>query len=63
MPKFNVWAAVKGTKYLGEFEAETAEQAIELAGESDAASPTLCHQCSSECEDPECSDFTAEQVK
>lgn len=60
MPKFSVWATVRGTKFIGEFDANTAEHAIELAGNSDAANVGLCHQCSSECENPECDDFVAE---
>jgi hypothetical protein len=63
MPKFRVWAAVTGTKYLGEFEAETKEQAEEMALVSDAASVRLCHQCSDECEDPQCDSASAEPVE
>ena len=62
MPKFNVYATVTGGKYIGEFEAETKEKAIEMAQESDNASVSLCHQCSPECEDPECTEFHADQV-
>jgi hypothetical protein len=63
MPKFNVWATVSGTKYLGEFEAATKEEAEEMALESDAASVCMCHQCSDQCEDPECTAASAEEIK
>lgn len=49
-----VWAVngiVKGGKFLGYFKAETKEQAIELALNSDASNVSLCHECSGECED------------
>ena len=58
MPKFHCYGAVSGGKYLGEFEAETADAAIILAEAE--ASVSLCHQCSSEVEDPEIGEITAE---
>lgn len=51
--KWVVTGAVHGSKYLGEYEAETADEAISMALESDAASCHMCHHCSDECEDPE----------
>jgi hypothetical protein len=49
MPKYHVYAAATGTIYLGEYEAETPEKAVEMAENSDkCATPTLCHQCSRE---------------
>ncbi len=60
MPKWSVWAKVVGTKYLGEFEADTKEDAEAMALESDAASITLCHHCGEKCEDPECIEAMAE---
>lgn len=62
MPRYNVVAKVVGSKYLGEFEAETAEEAIEKALVSRAAHISLCHQCTDECEDPECEEATAEMI-
>lgn len=56
--KFRVYASVVGSKYLGEFEAETKEEAIKMA-EADAC-VSLCHQCDSECEDPEIDELFAE---
>lgn len=62
MPKFRVSATVTGSKYIGEFEAATAEEAERMAYGSAEASVSLCHQCASECEDPECSEMHVEAV-
>ena len=61
MAKWNITGAVRGSKYLGIFEAETKEQAIEMALNSDECHVSLCHQCSSECEDPEIDEVFAEE--
>lgn len=53
MKKWTVTGVVTGSKYLGTYEAETAEEAIEMALESEAASCSVCHQCSSQVEDPQ----------
>lgn len=63
MPKYLVYAKVVGSKFIGTFEADTSEKAIKLAENSDEAYVSLCHQCSSKCEDPECYDFVAEEDK
>jgi hypothetical protein len=60
MPKFRIYAAVTGTKYLGEFEGKTKEEALAEAGRE--AFVSLCHQCDSECEDAEIHDMTAEEI-
>ena len=62
MPIYRVTAAVHASKYLGEFDASTEEEAIEMALNSDAASVSLCHACSHQCEDPECVEGYAELV-
>lgn len=62
MPKFRVVGKVSASKYLGEFEAETEEEAIELALNSDEACICLCHQCSPEAENPEIHDAEAEEI-
>jgi hypothetical protein len=61
MPKFRIYAAVSGTKYLGEFEGNTKEEALAEAGRE--AFVSLCHQCDSECEDAEIHEMTAEEIK
>jgi hypothetical protein len=60
MAKWSVWAKVTGTKYLGDFEAATKEDAEAMALNSDAASVNLCHYCTPNCEDPECVEAMAE---
>lgn len=62
MPRYHVTGHVAGSKYLGEFEAETPEAAVAMALESDEAQSSLCHQCASECEDPTIEDATASEV-
>lgn len=49
--RFFATGSVVGSKFLGEFEADTVEEALRLAGAEAGAS--FCHRCSSECEDPE----------
>lgn len=63
MPKYRVYAKVSGSKYLGEFEAATPEEAEQLALESDEAAICLCHQCAGECESAEVEEVTVEEVK
>ena len=60
MAKYDISARVVGSKYIGEFEADTKEEAIELAWKK--AWVSLCHQCSSECEDAEIEDLYADEV-
>ena len=52
LKKWKVFGVVTGTKYLGEFEAATAEEAEQMAI-NDNGHVSLCHQCADECEDPE----------
>ena len=58
--KYHVYGTVKACKYLGSFEADSEEEAIEKALNSDEAYVSLCYQCSSECEDPAIEDAYAE---
>jgi hypothetical protein len=62
MPKYRVTGVVAGGKCLGVFEAATPEEAEELALDSDAAHISLCHQCASECEDPQIDKVIVELV-
>jgi hypothetical protein len=59
MPRYNVTGTVVGSKYLGEFEAETEEQAVEIALSSNSAYVSLCHHCAGECGDAEIRDGVA----
>lgn len=51
MKTWSVSGAVVASTYIGEFEAETWEEAIKLAGRK--ADVTLCHHCSDNIIDPE----------
>lgn len=62
MKKWRVSGTVVGSAYLGEFEAETKEEAEEMALNSDAASISFCWQCSDQCEDPEVQSVHADEV-
>ncbi len=62
MATYHCYGAVVGTKYLGEVEAKSEEEAIEKAFELDTCFVSLCHQCSSETEDPEIQEITVEKV-
>lgn len=61
MPKYSVNCTVVGGKHVGVYDAETPEQAIEMA-EADAY-VSLCHQCSDACGELECEDFTADEIE
>lgn len=63
MKKYNVYGSVSGTKYLGQIEAESMEQATKIAwdGRRIALSVDLCHQCARECENAEITDIEVEE--
>jgi hypothetical protein len=50
MYRFKVYGCVTATKYLGEFEAVTAQEAESLAMEKNGG-VRLCHACTKEAED------------
>lgn len=62
MPKYAVIGTVVGAKYLGDFEADTPEEAVEKAVEAAGGPVSLCHACSSECEDGEVQDGVADEI-
>ena len=49
--KYRVYGKVTGSIYLGIFEAESAEEAIEIANEEAGGPIALCHECAGKCED------------
>lgn len=49
--KWKAYGVVTGNTYIGEVDAETAEEAVQKA--IDKADIGMCHQCSVRCEDPE----------
>ena len=62
MPKYSVYGVVVGTKHIGEYEANSKEEAIEMA-ENDAY-VSLCHQCAgSEIDEPEIDELRADEIK
>lgn len=62
MKKYRVVGKVVGTKFLGNIEAKNSSEAIEKAEEMEEAYIYFCHQCSSECEDPEITEFIVEEI-
>ncbi len=63
MKNWNVYADVRGSKYLGEVEAETKEEAEKAAWSDLDFSISVCHQCSSEVEDPEVYEIVVEEME
>lgn len=59
--KYSVVGVVSGSKYLGTYTADSEEEALNMAAED--AHVSMCHQCDSECEDPEITDMVAEEIK
>jgi hypothetical protein len=53
MARWRVTGAVTGSQYMGEFEAETADAAIDKANIAKGGSFGVCHQCSDVIEDAE----------
>lgn len=60
MKTYSIYAKVVGSKYIGEVEAESEEEAIKKAYKHPNAHVSLCHQCSHHCEDVEIDELTAE---
>lgn len=50
MPKFRVYGNFTATKFLGVYEADTEEDAINQALSSEDNSASLCHHCADELE-------------
>lgn len=48
MPKFDIYVPAVGTRYIGVYEAETAEAAIDLALAECKDGIHLCHACAKE---------------
>lgn len=60
--KYHIYAKVVGSKYLGEVEANSEKEAIQKGWDLDEACVSLCHQCSSECEDAEIEEITVDEL-
>lgn len=61
MPRFRVNGTVVGGKYLGEYEAATKEEAIEMAMNEEGY-VSFCHQCCEQCENAEIESADAEEI-
>lgn len=59
---WRVTGVVTGSKYLGEVEAATKEEAEAKAFDELDVDCCLCHQCSEECEDAEIQEVYASEV-
>lgn len=60
MSRYSVVGHVSASKWLGYFEANSPEEAVEMALDSQDAHVSVCHQCADEISDPEIEDATAE---
>lgn len=63
MPRYRVYGTVTASKYLGEFEADSEDEAVEAALNSAEAHVSLCHQCADEMDDPEVHEASAELIE
>ena len=61
MPRYSVTGAVHGSTWIGEYDANPPEEAIELAYND--AGISLCHECARSVSDPEVCELTAEDVE
>lgn len=61
--KYALYGKVVGSKYLGEVEADSVEEAIEKGYALDTCHVSVCHQCSHDIEDPVIDDITAEPME
>jgi hypothetical protein len=61
MPQYRVTASVVGSKYIGDFEAATPDEAEALAWKE--ADVSLCHQCADECSDPSIGELFVEEIE
>lgn len=61
MPRYSVSGAVHGSTWIGEYDATTPEEAIELAYND--AGVSLCHECARSVSDPEVCELTAEDLE
>ena len=57
--KFRVYGLMTASKYLGEYEAESKEEALRMLEEDDDTDyyPNLCHHCAKELDIGEVYDF------
>ena len=65
MPKYRVYGVMSVTKYFGEIEADSQDEAVEIAENSDENHASLCHRCSRDIDldDYSFQRFECEEVK
>lgn len=61
MPKFSIHGVVTATKYIGEYEANSKEEAEAMAWED--AYVSVCHNCSSEVDGADIETLVIEEVE
>jgi hypothetical protein len=61
--RYYVYGLVSGSKYLGEVEADSEDEARDKAEHLDTAHVSLCHQCADEVDNAEITDIEVEEIK
>ncbi|MFD2334653.1 hypothetical protein ACFSR7_35875 [Cohnella sp. GCM10020058] len=62
MPKYSVYGYIRTSKFIGEFEAATKEEAEQMAWDSDEAYVSVCHHCARQVQDPEIISMDVEEI-
>lgn len=60
---YSVWGVVKGSRYLGTFDADSEEEALKLAEQSDRYEVFLCKNCSKKISKPEVDELFAKEIE
>lgn len=60
--KYRIYAAVKGTKYVGEIEAANMDEAEEMAQQHENLCVSFCHHCAAQLSDPMIDEVIVEPV-
>jgi hypothetical protein len=60
--KYEVMGVVSGGKFMGIYEAESKEEAEQMALDKEGY-VSLCHQCASECEDAQITETFATEIE
>lgn len=60
MAKYRAYAVVTATKYIGEFEANSSEEAEQMAWESENAHVSICYHCAKEVDGAELTEMFVE---
>jgi hypothetical protein len=65
MKKYSVYGIISASVFLGEYEAESKEEAVKMAEENRNANwhPTLCWQCAGEVELGDVYDTQVEEIE